>query len=567
MSSETSSNPSSNASSSSQSNKRTRRVQFEETTSTATKPSPPSTVDKQPTALEAATAEATAFVVTLHPALQSHATYLIKQLLTKYSAYFYKLKNNSKTSTDPSYVSRSVTDNVKLTLQAVPEVSESEDFKTLNAALAEEISSFHRRLTTTYVLEVNRMNCNALHKRFHVEYAKLLPSMARGFIAEQGIENYSGHQAVVDSVATDPDEVLNVLKCDLRSFFRTYKEANEIAVLPTPAVKEDNVLAIINEINGPPPAEARDSQQQQQTSTATEQAGAAGTTTASTSATANSGEDVATTLLNGVSEQELLNNNDISTPSAQQPQPSRGRGRGTTLNSSSSASSGGPSPLQPRIIEPSPNPPNNTESTAAGSTSGTGTQDEDMEDADTSSTSRPSPFITGGTKLVIEELLSAVKYGITRPIETFTEHDKKVDIASRIKRATKPPALNDAAARITAAVQRERPQAPTVLRGLIQEESAKTTTELKRRLQSVEAQLDNEKKKNQASSSSSSSKGKGGGKASAAAKQSKKNNKAAKKSPQGSANASTAGRGNNKKSPSNNKSSGKKKGSNKSKRK
>jgi len=565
MSSETSSNPSSNASSSSQSNKRTRRVQFEETTSTATKPSPPSTVDKQPTALEAATAEATAFVVTLHPALQSHATYLIKQLLTKYSAYFYKLKNNSKTSTDPSYVSRSVTDNVKLTLQAVPEVSESEDFKTLNAALAEEISSFHRRLTTAYVLEVNRMNCNALHKRFHVEYAKLLPSMARGFIAEQGIENYSGHQAVVDSVATDPDEVLNVLKCDLRSFFRTYKEANEIAVLPTPAVKEDNVLAIINEINGPPPAEARDSQQQQQTSTATEQAGAAGTTTASTSATANSREDIATTLLNGVSEQELLNNNNISTPSAQQQQPPRGRGRGT-LNSSSSASSGGPSPLQPRIIEPSPDQPNNTESTAAGSTSGT--QDEVMEDADTSSTSRTNPFITGGTKLVIEDLLSAVKYGITRPIEKFTEHDKKVDIASRIKRATKPPALNDAAARITAAVQRERPQAPTVLRGLIQEESAKTTTELKRRLQSVEAQLDNEKKKNQASSSSSSSKkGKGGGKASAAAKQSKKNNNAAKKSPQGSANASTAGRGNNKKSPSNNKSSGKKKGSNKSKRK
>ena len=127
--------------------------------------------------------------------------------------------------------------------------------------------------------------------------------------------------------------------------------------------------------------------------------------------------------------------------------------------------------------------------------------------------------------------------------------------------------LMNKANRVAKVVDNERPVAPTVLRGLVQEEASNSTEKLKRQLQStsarlekVEKLLESSKKEKPTKKSPKNDKGGGKKKPPPSATKSRRSN-----SPQGSAKGTTAGGGKKKKSQSKGKSNGNK-GASKSKR-
>lgn len=155
---------------------------------------------------------------------------------------------------DPNYVPASCK-KIGLTLQGIDEVKETEDFKSLCSHLAVRLEEIQRELAKDFAMRVDDMNRRALWHRFLASFCELLPKAVKVFIAQHRISGYSEHQAVVDLIATLPDEVLSATKMTTREFLIFYRKTNSIAVLPTPTVQH-NLANVLNEINGPTPSVA-----------------------------------------------------------------------------------------------------------------------------------------------------------------------------------------------------------------------------------------------------------------------------------------------------------------------
>jgi hypothetical protein len=95
----------------------------------------------------------------------------------------------------------------------------------------------------------------------------------------------------------------------------------------------------------------------------------------------------------------------------------------------------------------------------------------------------------GGRKNVITALKTLLDRGIVEPIRQFHTCLTSNEQERRISKATVEPALEQAAARIAAVVEAERPTNRPTLKGLIHEDVDKTTEELRRRIQSLESKL------------------------------------------------------------------------------
>ena len=95
----------------------------------------------------------------------------------------------------------------------------------------------------------------------------------------------------------------------------------------------------------------------------------------------------------------------------------------------------------------------------------------------------------GGRATIISALKALLDNGILKPLLVF--HARIVDNAQdhRITKATVEPLLKQVAARIAAVVEAKRPANCLTLKGLIHEDVDKTTQELRRRVQSLEAKL------------------------------------------------------------------------------
>ena len=86
---------------------------------------------------------------------------------------------------------------------------------------------------------------------------KLLPALACVFIAQQDIDSYEPHEAVVDLLATYQDKILAVPKTNLMDFLIVYQKVNELTVVPSPTVANETVETIIDVFNGPVPQESK----------------------------------------------------------------------------------------------------------------------------------------------------------------------------------------------------------------------------------------------------------------------------------------------------------------------
>ena len=152
---------------------------------------------------------------------------------------------------DPGYVPSSC--KIGLTLNAVSEVKESEDFITLSAQLDAVIIDTQRTFAG-FALRAFHMTQHAHLQRFRKKIATLLPAAARIFGAELGLSSYGEHQAVLDLLAIHCDAVLSPLNISLKDFLVLYRDANELARIPTPTIV-NNIYGVIDELNGPRPGE------------------------------------------------------------------------------------------------------------------------------------------------------------------------------------------------------------------------------------------------------------------------------------------------------------------------
>ena len=94
-----------------------------------------------------------------------------------------------------------------------------------------------------------------------------------------------------------------------------------------------------------------------------------------------------------------------------------------------------------------------------------------------------------GRKTVISALKTLLDNGIVKSLHTFYARTAKHEQNRRITKATVEPQLEQAAARIAAVVEAERPISHSTIKGLIHVDVDKSTDELRRRIQSLEAKL------------------------------------------------------------------------------
>ena len=245
MSSEAPSNTTASLSEQGSSNKRT-RIAFGPLPSSGTTTDP----RRFKTPLEAATAVGQAHLRTLHPSLPPLLEDHFKRLVQAHASHQHKTKKHQEMLLDPAFVPKSVR-NMGLTLQALNEVRESENNQALNVRLASRLEEFRHELTRDFILPNDDMNRLALHERSTKAYCTLLFSAARGFIAQFNVKQYSEHQAVVDFIATFPDEVTSPHNVTVIDLLKSFKKTAELTALPMPSTGIEHSLAeVINSING-----------------------------------------------------------------------------------------------------------------------------------------------------------------------------------------------------------------------------------------------------------------------------------------------------------------------------
>ena len=104
--------------------------------------------------------------------------------------------------------------------------------------------------------------------------------------------------------------------------------------------------------------------------------------------------------------------------------------------------------------------------------------------------------IVGRRSMIRTLLLFLIQKAIANPITEFHRIHKVNDESKRIAVSIIPRQLSDAAQRIAAVVQAERPADRPVLCGLIREQADKSIEEMRKRLQSLEAKVAQDNGKN-----------------------------------------------------------------------
>jgi hypothetical protein len=97
--------------------------------------------------------------------------------------------------------------------------------------------------------------------------------------------------------------------------------------------------------------------------------------------------------------------------------------------------------------------------------------------------------IIGGRSTVCRNIFDAIMRCVIEPIHTFHKQRLDNEEAKRIKTAITLPRLSDTAQRVAQVIASERPVERPVLRGLIQETANNSTSELEKRLKSLEDKL------------------------------------------------------------------------------
>jgi hypothetical protein len=151
---------------------------------------------------------------------------------------------------DPNYVSSSAK-KLGIVLQAMPEVQESQGFKTLRDDLAADLEKFRAMIMQEYVLKANELNVEAKRTRYCTAICKWIRGLAQAFIAQQNIYSYNEDVAMLDLIANN---LLVSLGIPLPKFLAAYKATHKLQGIPTPTINF-NFQDELDRINGTAPLE------------------------------------------------------------------------------------------------------------------------------------------------------------------------------------------------------------------------------------------------------------------------------------------------------------------------
>ena len=439
------------------------------------------------------------YLSTLNVNLQPYLRELLVHLHRAHSSHHWKQLKHDEMEIDDDYVPSSC--KIGLTLNALEEVKKSEEYQTLSVQLDAVIDDCQRQLAG-FAVKAHGLTVRALHDRWKVAFCTILPAVVKGFLAEHDIENYNAHQAVVDTVAKYPDEMIAMLNTSVTTFFRKYKEANGLVSIPPPsfdcAIAED--IAAANDTTAPRADDAS------ATPANTRVSGTAAANNARTPApapnngtAAGSGTNVTVgnmlTHVNGtpvlhlqshrgrtstVPETEVMGNQTSALRNPYTVTPANAWGRGAPP----SVAPRNPWLRQSQATAARAIGADNTHAELAALNQGE-TLDTTMDDA----TVNFDDIIIGGKAVIMEKLANFTRQAIHEPILVFLDRVKAHQDSKRIKIAMKTPAANATAARIAAVVNAGRPAAPPTLCGLITDKVDDATTELQKEVQSLKAKM------------------------------------------------------------------------------
>jgi len=229
-----------------------RRVEFRHPISTFQEAdSPTAGPGELPQPLEAATAVTQGYIATLHFGLQPFLTKLSRTCLVAYSAYHTHRLRTKEMSLQPPRIPSSVR-KLKLVLQPLDELKESEGYKALQSGLDARMELIHRELTDEFLKPLHTMNTEALLRRFHISVCRLLRNAANAFIAQMDLTSkYTADQAIIDLLAHSPGDLLSFpLPTNLPELLQLYKEANsEIHRLPFPSNDDAEIKNLVDIVN------------------------------------------------------------------------------------------------------------------------------------------------------------------------------------------------------------------------------------------------------------------------------------------------------------------------------
>ena len=229
---------------------RARRVGFCHPIS-STQTSPSTTIKEQTSPLETAIAVSARYIATLHGGLTAFLMSLSQAGLVAYSDFHHYTAKNKEMRLNPHHIPTSIK-KLKLTLQPLDEVKESEGVKALQSEMDAEFEELHRRIRDKYFKPLEIINSKAYQQRFHFAVLQLLRRAAQAFIAQLNLHDYDEDTALVDLLTTRTLEPLKApLPTDTAELLLLYKKANhaEISQLPQPTKYNENTATIINTIN------------------------------------------------------------------------------------------------------------------------------------------------------------------------------------------------------------------------------------------------------------------------------------------------------------------------------
>lgn len=497
-----------------------RHVEFRHPISTFQKANPSTSFGDLPQPLEAANKVSAGYIETLHIGLQSFLTALSQKCLTAYSVYHYYNLKSREMSLHPHQIPTSVK-KLKLILQPLDEVKESEGYKALQSELDVEMDTIHRKLTEKYVKPLDTMNSKAHLKRFQLAVCHLLRNATKGFMAQLDIKNYDVDTAVIDFLAQAPMDLFSSsLPKDLPSILWLYKEAHdEIAQLPFPSNSDGNIRDIITHINNntqPTPVDTVSIRPQAGTDRQAPSPSIASTLTGSDeppNANDNANTEAPSNLSNHTPRTQRLS---LTEPVAD----SEGtRQRITPGTATQSLQLDGSTPLPPYPSVEETTRPEGSPPEAANGILGTpftpaatllnrfsysplpGENEGEVNPED------PTPQNNFTSQELSEKDLESITmaveqdklrkmihklyiYTVQLPIKEFHSIINQRDELQRIKRITTPALQSCLTTKVAATIQAERPADRPVLAGLIREETEKTTASLRQQLKSATDQLD-----------------------------------------------------------------------------
>ena len=543
---------SSNTSSNVHPSRTERRVTFARTASIS---SPIEVVEHYPSPLEAAIALSRKYIETLHSGVTTFLTFLTEQCLREYSEFFQSTMKTQRgshlgTAPIPTSIKR-----IKLTLQPMEEVKESEGYKALHARLVAETEDLHRKWTDTYATVVDKWNCDARLRRYQKSVCVLLRNAAVAFIAQLGLQENSEDEIVMNLFATSGVSILSTSPpTDLNSLLRLYKETHRLANLPVPTAKgiTPNIFTIIDEINQITRTNSTNNAPQATANTTPANNNVEETTTPEavmpitcrphiSSEATNTDTPSSRVHGNAITPstlgQSLLDNTieTIDTPvtfattanaTTNSPMPTSlervpitYRGRSTHFTRYVNCATTLPTPTLGHTVTPQGDPPNYFHLSSPATTDTTNTvaspnADETVKIDDSSTSvglfytqndkdldqSLAEIDLTAITIQAEKEKIQSMIYNLMinalkNPINEYNACVTHRIESDRIKEVTTRLPMESLAVKVAAKVHSELPANHTVLKGLVREESRNEIRDLKRKLQSISDKFDSNDKK------------------------------------------------------------------------